>query len=114
MYSPKDVRDNRALHRVLYTEDKKGLQVVAMYIKAGDHIGLEAHDNTSQTFMVIKGHGIAILGKSAFHVCEGSVWTVPLKTNHDIYSSRDESLCLATIYSHAQYPPNAVIENKIK
>lgn len=77
------------------------LQVTHMTID--DQIGPEVHEESDQTFIVLSGSGVAVLGKDRFNITDGDFVFVPAGVKHDIVSigGEAEPLKLLVHYSTA-------------
>lgn len=87
--------DEDAFRRVIYTDDL--MQIVLMFLRRGEEIGLEKHENTSQFIKVVAGRGVAIIGENEYDLLPGMAVVIPPYTEHNIYAH--EYLSLYTIYS---------------
>src|SRR3989338_10273594 len=74
-----------------------------MYLKRGEEIGEEVHDNLDQFFRFEKGKGKVVIEGEEVKVADGFAAVVPAGTKHNVVNvSSEEPLKLYTIYS----PPN--------
>lgn len=90
-------RRNDYFRRVLYTTPD--LQLMLMYLKPGEDIGIERHAQ-SQFMQVVRGGGYASVGRSLRRMAEGVAVIVPPGAEHNVRADHNgEGLWLTVIYS---------------
>lgn len=96
----KESLDNEYFRRVLYTDAR--LQLVVMALQPGEDIGEEVHQ-LDQFIRVEAGEGTAVLDGQEHALGDGSVVIVPQGTRHNIINtSQTNPMKLYTLYA----PPN--------
>lgn len=92
--------------RVLYTG--RNLQLVAMTLQPGEHMGAEAHADHDQFFRIEEGVGEVHVNGQQTPVADGSGVVVPSGALHDIVNTGKRPLRLFTIYSPPAYQRDMV------
>jgi len=88
---------NKSFRKVVRTQHY--MQLVYMYLKPGESIGLETHGN-DQFFRVEKGSGEAIIDGNTYKVADGSGVIVPAGAKHNVTNtSKTDGFHLYTIYA---------------
>lgn len=88
---------NESFRRVVYTSDY--MQLVYMYLKPGESIGLETHGN-DQFFRIEKGTGQVVIDGNEYKVEDGSGVVVPAGSKHNVTNTSSvDGLHLYTIYA---------------
>lgn len=100
---------NQDFRRVLYTA--KNLQLVAMSLPAGEHIGLEAHD-VDQFFRIEQGAGEVLIDGHRSPVGPGSAVVIPAGSQHDFFSTGKSALKLYTLYAPPHHRDGVVHHTK--
>ena len=96
----KDSLENKNFRTVLYTA--KNIQLVVMYLKPGEDIGMETHQ-LDQFIRVESGKGKSVLNGSEHEISAGYAVVVPAGVEHNIINtSETEPMELYTVYG----PPN--------
>ncbi len=98
---------NSNFRKVLYTA--KHSQLVLMFLKPGEDIGLETHPDNDQFFRVEKGQGTCIIDGNEYAISDGFALIIPAGARHNIINVSDtEDLKLYTIYSPAHHKDGIV------
>jgi len=106
----KAVLANDAFRRVLYTPRDGTLhrmQLVAMHVKKNASIGKERHNDTTQTFTIFKGSGMALFGEQLIPVGVGAHWVIEPGVLHDLVTTTSDVHVLVT-YSPPKHHRNTV------
>lgn len=101
---------NNAFTKVLYTGKQQ--QYVAKALKPGENIGMEAHQNASQTVIVVDGRGLARLGDETEVITPGKAVLVEPGTDHDFIADESSWLRILVIYSPPLHPKKEYVINK--
>ena len=98
-------RDNASFRRVLYTTSTQ--QLVVMYLKPGEDVGVEVHPKTTQFVRVVRGSGEAMMGRGLSDLGPGSVVMIPPGTRHNLWADQESGgLWFYTIYSPPEHDAN--------
>lgn len=106
----KAAKENSDFRKVLFTGTRS--QLVLMALLPGEDIGSEVHGTVDQLLYVVKGEGVAVLGKVEESLAKGGVFCVPAGTTHNVRNTGDEPLKLFTVYSPPQHAPGTVHRTK--
>ena len=88
---------NKSFRKVVRTQNY--LQLVYMYLKPGESIGMEVHGN-DQFFRIEKGRGEVVIDGNKYKVADGSGVVVPAGAKHNVTNtSTVNGLHLYTIYA---------------
>mgnify|MGYP000997478841 CR=1 FL=1 len=102
--------DNMSFRRVVYTHHY--MQLVYMYLKPGESIGMETHGN-DQFFRFEKGSGEVVIDDAKYHVEDGSGVVVPAGARHNVTNtSTKDGLHLYTIYATPHHHKDVHFETK--
>ena len=89
---------NAFFRRVVFTAPNS--QLVVMYLKPNEEIGVELHEHVDQFFRVERGEGAVTLNGANHAISAGDAVVVPAGTEHNVINtSSDLPLQLYTIYS---------------
>ena len=103
--------ENSSFRKVLYTTSTQ--QLVVMYLKPGQDIGMEAHPRTTQFVRVVRGTGEAVMGRGISPLEDASIVMVPPGVRHNIIASeKGRGLWLYTIYSPPEHAEDTHQEEK--
>jgi quercetin dioxygenase-like cupin family protein len=97
-----DLINNNAFRRVLYTGEQQ--QYVAMALRPGENIGLEQHENATQTVIAVDGKGEAIVADETEPLDAGKAVLIEPGTFHDVTADDNSWLRLLVIYSPPLHP----------
>lgn len=75
------------------------LQIVSMYLRAGQSVGREFHPKGVQTFFIISGSGTVEIGRDKKLIGPGALILVPENVYHNIGASKSEDLAFITTYT---------------
>ncbi len=88
---------NKSFRKVVRTQHY--MQLVYMYLKPGESIGLETHGN-DQFFRIEAGSGEVVIDGNTYKITDGSGVIVPAGAKHNVTNtSKVEGLHLYTIYA---------------
>jgi mannose-6-phosphate isomerase-like protein (cupin superfamily) len=96
----KATQENSNFRTVLYTAEHS--QLVVMSLKAGEDIGMEAHNTVDQFIRVESGTGKVIMNGEESAISDGFAFVIPAGTNHNVVNTGDTEMKLYTVYT----PPN--------
>lgn len=105
-----DVLDNDYFRRVLHTGEHQ--QYVAMALKPKENIGMEIHQNNTQSVEIIDGKGEAIIDGQKIRLYPGKRIVVEPGIYHDIRASTNSWLRLLTIYTPPLHPEGEINKSK--
>lgn len=97
---------NDAFRRVVFTSEMS--QIAVMSIPVEGEVGTETHDAVEQTFMLVAGEALALVGGQELLLQTGEVLVVPAQTEHNIFNIGKTALKLVTTYIPPQHPPDTV------
>lgn len=89
--------ENLFFRRVVYTDEL--MQVVLMTLRAGQEIGEEVHETTSQFIRIEQGEGLAILEGEEYDLYAGDAVCVPAGMRHNVLNTGAGTLHMYTVYS---------------
>lgn len=89
----------RVLYRTMRTE------IDTMTLKAYQQVGLEAHPNNDQLFIVSTGSGIAHVNDTTLDLVPGTLLLVEAGTHHNVIANV-EGLSFYTVYTPPEQPLN--------
>jgi mannose-6-phosphate isomerase-like protein (cupin superfamily) len=89
----------RVLYRTMRTE------INTMTLKAYQQVGMEAHPNNDQLFIVSTGSGIAHVNDTTLDLVPGTLLLVEAGTNHNVIANA-EGLSFYTVYTPPEQPLN--------
>jgi len=101
---------NADFRRVLYTG--KHLQLVLMFLKAGEDIGEEVHPDRDQFFRIEEGEGEVLIDGRKTTIEENFGIVVPAGARHNIRNTGDKPLKLYTLYGPPEHADGTVHETK--
>lgn len=88
---------NKSFRKVVHTQHY--MQLVYMYLKPNESIGMEVHGN-DQFFRIEKGNGEVVIDGNKYKVEDGSGVIVPAGAKHNVTNtSTVDGLHLYTIYA---------------
>ncbi len=90
-------RSNDAFRRVVRTG--KHEQVVVMTIPPGGEIGEEVHPSTDQVFLIVAGHGEAMVDGQSSRLATDDLTLVHAGSRHNVLNRGDGPLRLITVYA---------------
>lgn len=103
--------ENTFFRQVIYTG--KHAQLVVMYLKPGEEIGMEVHDTVDQFFRIEEGQGKVVMNGEENTFSNGFGIIVPAGTEHNVINtSQTEELKLYTIYSPPNHPDGTIHKTK--
>jgi mannose-6-phosphate isomerase-like protein (cupin superfamily) len=100
--------ENRNFRKVLCTAKRQ--QLVLMFLKAGEDIGMEVHKTVDQFFRIESGKGKVVMSGKAAAFGPGFAIIVPAGTKHNVIAKT--AVKLYTIYSPPNHPPDRVQRTK--
>ena len=104
--------ENRNYRRVLYTGAQS--QLVLMFLKPYEEIGMEAHPDNDQFLRFERGTGKVIVDGNEYVVSDGDAIVVPAGAKHNVVNTSSENeLKLYTIYSPAHHKDGIVRATKV-
>jgi mannose-6-phosphate isomerase-like protein (cupin superfamily) len=83
-------------------------QLVLMAVPPGEETGDEIHEGADQVFVVVEGHGEALVGGRVRPVGSEDVVIVPAGTRHNIRNSGRGDLKIFTIYAPPAYAEGTI------
>lgn len=101
------IQDFDEWFEVLQTTDRS--QVAIMELAPGQETGKqpEAHENSDQVLLVIRGAVEGVVGGEKVSLQEGQFLIIPANTQHK-FTNRSTSAALTfNVYAPPAYPPNA-------
>ena len=101
---------NADFRRVLYTG--KHVQLVLMFLKAGEDIGEEVHPDRDQFFRIEEGEGEVLIDGRKTTIEENFGIVVPAGARHNIRNTGDKPLKLYTLYGPPEHADGTVHETK--
>ena len=101
---------NTDFRHVLYTA--KHSQLVLMTLKAGEEIGMEAHNHLDQFFRFEAGEGEVYIDGVAHKVKDGDCAIVPAGAQHNVVNTGSAELKLYTIYSPPEHIDKTIRHTK--
>ncbi|MCX6760011.1 MAG: cupin domain-containing protein [Candidatus Nealsonbacteria bacterium] len=107
----KEALENTNFRKVLYTS--KHSQLVLMFLKPNEEIGMEVHKDNDQFFRFEKGLGKCIIDGNVYEIKDGTAVVVPAGAEHNVINiSGTDDLKLYTIYSPAHHKDGIVRATK--
>lgn len=103
--------DNSYYRRVLYTS--QSLQLVLMFLKPNEDIGLEVHPENDQFFRIESGEGKCFIDGNEYELKDGVAIVIPAGAEHNIVNtSQTEELKMYTIYSPPHHKDGIIRKSK--
>lgn len=105
-----DVKANTFFRKEIAT--MTGSQVTLMNIPPGGEVGLETHHDVDQVLIFVAGSGKAILNGEESEIKPGSMFAVPLGTEHNFVNTGSDDMKIISVYSPPEHPVGTVHKTK--
>ncbi len=107
----KETLENNNFRKVLFTGSK--MQLVLMYLKPGEEIGLETHEGHDQFLRIEEGEAKIILNDEVILAEDDFAIVVPAGIKHNVINtSTEKPLKLYTIYAPPEHEDGIVQKEK--
>ena len=112
----RETLQNATFRTVLFTGSQ--MQLTVMSLRAGEEIGLEAHEDTDQFIRVEEGRARVTFGRSkdsideTHELSDDDAVIIAAGTWHNVINVGDGDLKLYSLYSPPEHPDGTVHETK--
>ncbi len=105
-----DVKANEFFRKEITTLGH--VQVTLMSIPPGGEVGMETHHDVDQILIFVAGKGEASLNGVVSPIEPGSLFSVPLGTEHNFVNTGDEAMKIISVYAPPEHPVGTVHKDK--
>lgn len=105
-----DVKANSFFRKEIVTMTHS--QVTLMSIPPGGEVGLETHNDVDQILIFVAGSGKAVLNGTESEIKPGSMYAIPLGTEHNFLNTGSEDMKIVSVYAPPQHPVGTIHQTK--
>jgi len=87
-------------------------QVTLMSIPPGGEVGNEVHNDVDQILIFVAGTGKAMVNKEESPIEVGSLYAIPIGTEHNFVNTGAEDLKIISVYAPPEHAPGTVHKTK--